>query len=240
MAARDDAPADAVRHGDRWYAGARPEATYAPWLADAGFLATEALVAGSTLVDRYRLYELWQLVEQVAKLPSGAFLELGVWRGGTGTLMARRARLLGLDERVWLCDTFEGVVKTGAADPSYAGGEHADADQRDVRRLIAELGLDGVEILAGVFPEETAEQIADASFRLCHFDLDVYASTRDAFAWVWPRLVAGGIAVFDDYGFESCAGVTRFVDEQRALPGRTVVHNLNGHAVIVKHEGVAA
>jgi O-methyltransferase len=231
------AQAAAVRYGEHWYSQSHPLATYAPWLGDPGFLAVEALVAGSTLVDRYRLYELWQLVEQVAKLGAGEFLELGVWRGGSGALVAKRARMLGVDAPVWLCDTFQGVVKTSEADPSYDGGEHADADETDVRRLVKDMGLDGVEILRGIFPDATGVRIADRTFRFCHFDLDVYDSTRDAFAWVWPRLVPGGIAVFDDYGFESCAGVTRFVDEQRSQPGRTVLHNLNGHAVMIKAGG---
>ena len=227
----DDAP---VRHGEHWYARSRPQATYAPWLGDEDFLAVEQAIAGSTLVDRYRLYELWQLVAEVAQLPAGDLLELGVWRGGTGALLARRARMLGVAAPVWLCDTFAGVVKTGALDPSYHGGEHADTDVEHVHRLLEGLALEDVQTLVGIFPEDTGERIEQRTFRLCHFDLDVYDSTRDAFEWVWPRLVAGGIAVFDDYGFESCAGVTRFVDEQRARPDRSVVHNLNGHAVMIK------
>jgi O-methyltransferase len=223
-----------VRHGDHWYCSAQPEATLAPWLGDEDFLHCEDVVRCHTLVDRYRLYELWQLVAQVAKLPSGDLLEMGVWRGGTGALIAARARQLGLDDPVWLCDTFAGVVKTSGADPSYAGGEHSDADPSQVRDLITGIGLSGIDILEGVFPEDTGDRIADREFRLCHFDMDVYDSTSDAFAWVWPRLVAGGVCVFDDYGFESCAGVTRFVDEQRELAGRTIVHNLNGHAILIK------
>src|SRR5262249_30468552 len=136
---------------------------------------------------------------------------------------------------IFLCDTFAGVVKTGANDPGYHGGEHADTSSADVEALLERLGLAGVTILTGIFPEDTGAAIEDHRFRLCHFDLDAYESTRDAFDWVWPRLVPSGIAVFDDYGFAATGGVARFVDEQRRVPGRTVVHNLNGHAVIVKH-----
>ena len=48
------------------------------------------------------------------------------------------------------------------------------------------------------------------------------------------RLVLGGIVVYDDYGFQGCEGITRFVEEQRGLPDRLLLHNLNGHAIIVK------
>ena len=53
-------------------------------------------------------------------------------------------------------------------------------------------------------------------------------------SWVWPRLVPGGIVVFDDFGFYSCVGITRFVNEERSKPDRIVIHNLNGHGIVIK------
>jgi len=64
--------------------------------------------------------------------------------------------------------------------------------------------------------------------------VDVYQSAKDVFDWAWPRLARGGIVVFDDYGFRSCEGATRLVEEQRGHPDRVTLHNLNGHAVVVK------
>ncbi len=52
--------------------------------------------------------------------------------------------------------------------------------------------------------------------------------------WVWPRLSSQGVVVFDDYGFPACPGITRFVDEQRLRDDRLVLHNLNGHGLLVK------
>ncbi len=190
------------------------------------------------LVDLYRCWELWSLVAQSVKT-AGAILEVGVWRGGTGSLLAKKAKLCGISEPVYLCDTFEGVVKAGANDPGYTGGEHSDTSRDLVQSLIRDrLGLDNARILQGIFPDDTAHLIpADTAFRLCHIDVDVYQSAKEVFGWVWPRMSAGGIVVFDDYGFFGCEGVARFVDgEQRSEPGRVVLHNLNGHAIIVKTE----
>jgi O-methyltransferase len=223
--------------GDAPHSTISPHATYSPWLADPEFLANDRAVRQFTLVDAYRRYELWQLVGEAAKLPEGDLLEVGVWRGGTGALIAQRARLSGLRDRVFLCDTFAGVVKSGVNDPWYSDGEHADADVEYARSLLHRLGLEDVEILVGVFPDEVAERLAERRFRFCHLDVDVYESTRDAFEWLWGRLVPGGLVVFDDYGFATCDGVRRFVEEERANEGRVVVHNLNGHAVVVKTSG---
>jgi O-methyltransferase len=45
----------------------------------------------------------------------------------------------------------------------------------------------------------------------------------------------GGVVVFDDYGFWGCEGVTQAVHEIRAgLEHALLVHNLNGHAVLVR------
>jgi hypothetical protein len=70
------------------YALVTPCATYNPWNLDGSFQQLYALVQGYTLVDKYRCYELWKLIEQSAKLKNGSIIEIGVWRGGTGALIA--------------------------------------------------------------------------------------------------------------------------------------------------------
>ena len=222
---------DAVRSGA--HALPYPLATYAPWQTDAEFAAAWERVRGNTLVDEQRCWELWTLLGELREVP-GALLEVGVWRGGTGALMAMRARALGIADPIYLSDTWEGVVKAGSADPSYRGGEHSDASERVVRALLESLRLEGVLLLKGIFPDDSASAIEAEAFRLCHVDVDVYESARATFDWVWARLSAGGVVVFDDYGWPATVGVARFVDEQRMRPDRLVVHNLNGHGLIVK------
>jgi O-methyltransferase len=222
---------EAVRSGA--HAMAYPVSTYAPWQADPGFQAVYGQVKGNTLVDIWRCYELWSLLGELSEIP-GAVLEVGVWRGGSGALMAAQMASLGLADPVYLCDTWEGVVKTGPDDIYYRDGKHDDTSKAIVEALVARMGLGNVELLQGIFPEDTAAQVTAGTFRLVHVDVDVYRSAKDVFDWAWPRLSSGGIAVFDDYGFPACPGVTRFVDEQRRLSDRLVLHNLNGHGIVVK------
>jgi O-methyltransferase len=210
------------------------QGAYAPWRADAAFGNAFEEVRANTLVDEYRCWELWSLVGQTCELADGDILEVGVWRGGTGCLMARRSTIDGGTGKVFLCDTFEGVVKAGVEDASYVGGEHADTTSDEVQALARRMKLANVEVLKGMFPDDTAHEIADRRLRLCHIDVDVYESAKQVFAWAWPRLVAGGIVVFDDYGFYSCPGVTRFVNEMIGQPDRLVIYNNNGHAILVK------
>jgi O-methyltransferase len=173
------------------------------------------------------------LVEE-SKKSQGAFLEVGTWRGGSGAIIASHAQQLGLTEKVYLCDTFKGVVKTGEKDSSYYGGEHADTSYSTVSALMKKLNLKNVEILEGVFPDETGVHIEDEVFRFCHIDVDVYLSAKEIIEWVWPRLSNGGIVVFDDYGFKTCDGITRFVNEESKSLDRRFVYNLNGHSIWIK------
>ena len=211
-----------------------PYASYAPWTNDVDFLATYARVSEHTLVDIYRLYELWQLARQLDEV-EGDFLEVGVWQGGSGCLLGLASRREG--RRIFLADTFAGVVKVGVQDTRYRGGEHADTAVEQVTELLRTNGLEQVQVLVGMFPEHNAEQVGD-KLSLLHIDVDVYESARDILQWALPRLVRGSVVVFDDYGFHGCEGVTRMVNE--FVAGNfdfRFLHNLNGHAVLVRVGG---
>ncbi len=215
------------------YEKIKPFSNYAPWIIDDEFVKTYEAIRESTLVDLYRCYELWSLVEQSAKL-EGALLEVGVWRGGTGALMASAARLHNIQEPIYLCDTFYGVVKASCFDPLYRGGEHNDTSQEMVESLLQKLQLTNAQILTGIFPDETHTQINHSKFRLCHIDVDVYESAKDILDWLWDKLVIGGMVVFDDYGFESCGGITTLVNDFKHFKNVNFIHNLNGHGILIK------
>jgi O-methyltransferase len=210
-----------------------PGATYSPWIADSHFQDLWAKIKDYTLVDQYRCYELWQLLNQKAKLP-GDVLEVGVWRGGTAALICSNLAMSGEPGMVYLADTFHGVVKAGENDNFYRNGEHADASAASVEALLKSLGLQNYQILQGIFPDETTTLLQDRCFAFCHIDVDVYQSAKDVTEWVWPRLTTGGAIVFDDYGFYQCGGVARYVDELRMQGDCLVIHNLNGHALCIK------
>lgn len=215
------------------YAQVNPNATLAPWLADESFMNAYKYAQSNTLVDIYRMYELWSLVAETAKV-GGDIVEIGVWRGGTGCMMAHREKLLGGVGMTYLCDTFQGVVKAGVGDSGYRGGEHRDTSIGVVEQLGRQLGVGETAILVGIFPEETGAQLRSERIRLLHIDVDVYQSALDCVDFLWDRLPSGAVIVFDDYGFVGCEGVTRCVDELRQRSSLIYLHNLNGHAVLVK------
>lgn len=210
-----------------------PVATYAPWVQDKAFQKVYSIIKSSTLLDVYRCYELWQLVAEAQKV-KGAFIEIGVLRGGSGALIASRMRGLGLKRTLYLCDTFDGIVKAGTRDTTFKNGDLVHDSVVSVKRLMHTVHVSNTVILKGIFPDQTQHRLKDRTFSFCHIDVDVYQSAKDIVAWVWPKLSVGGMLVFDDYGFHACSGITEYVNELRSKNDRVIIHNLNGHAIVIK------
>ena len=203
--------------------------SYSPWLSDKEFLSAHELIKDYTMVRVERCYELWDLGKQSINI-DGAILEVGVWRGGTGCLLAMSAP----EKSVYLADTFEGVVKPGEKDTCYLGGEHADTSAQIASGLLASARADNVRLLKGIFPDETGDEI-QGPISLLHIDVDTYQSAKDIVEWALPRLPVGSKIIFDDYGFYECAGITRLVNESRKLLHNfDFFYNLNGHGIFVR------
>ncbi len=153
---------------------------------------------------------------ELARLPGRDPRGRGLARRHRGASWRRAAASLGIEERVYLCDTWKGVVKTGEIDTYYRDGKHDDASRSERRGASrATSAFATLSCWRGSFRTRPATGSPSNTFRLCHCDVDVYQSAQDVLDWVWPRLVAGRAVVFDDYGFPACPGVTKLVDEQR-------------------------
>jgi O-methyltransferase len=206
---------------------------YAPWANDREFFSVYSKARHHTLVAVERCYELWELIHNLRSF-RGAVIEVGVWRGGTGAILASALARTRPTETIYLCDTFRGVPKAGCNDSLYRGGEHADTSVDHVSALLKSLPVSNAVLVEGVFPDRTGPQIPPGPISLCHIDVDVYESARDIVAWVEDRMPPGAILVFDDYGFSSCVGVTRIVNEIKKTGRWFAIYNLNGHAVLIK------
>jgi O-methyltransferase len=208
-----------------------PFASYSPWEGDTLFMELYAQIKDNTLVDIYRCYELWSLVQSLKEM-EGDILEVGVWRGGTGAILCK-ALEKNTKTNVYLADTFTGVVKATENDTVYRGGEHSDTSDKIVSDLLAKVNATNYTILKGIFPDDFRSTIKISKLKLCHIDVDTYLSAKEIFDYAWPLLEVGGVVVFDDYGFWTCEGVTNYFNDLQLSNGRKI-HNLNGHGLIIK------
>jgi len=58
---------------------------------------------------------------------------------------------------------------------------------------------DKISIIKGKFEDTLFQKLSDQKFSFVLFDADLYNSTKFALDFVFPRLVNGGIMVFQDY-----------------------------------------
>jgi O-methyltransferase len=204
---------------------------YRPYKAE-DFRSLYAEIAPYTLVSPDRVHILYSCARQALALP-GDFIECGVYRGGTAMLLQRVLELSGAPggKKLLLFDTFEGMPENDARGDSYRPGEMSDTTYADVCSRLDRGG--NALIFKGLIPA-TFDGLGDRRFAFAHIDVDIYRSIKDCCEFIYPRLNAGGWMVFDDYGFPSCAGGRRAIEEFFADKPEVPVVLPTGQALIAK------
>lgn len=132
--------------------------------------------------------------------PPGAFVEVGVYRGGSAWHLAKLAAEQG--RLCVLCDTFEGIPLQGPRD-KHKVGDFADTSLEAVRAAIPFPAV----FVPGVFPWSMRSWETQDGIAFVHLDCDQEETHRLALAWAWPRLVEGGVVWCDDAHFLPAAGL---------------------------------
>lgn len=202
--------------------------------------ARQAVVAKArTGMDLFKLSQLWLLATEAGKAGEGAAIEVGCGRGGSGYVVAAARRHAGAAGKTYLCDTFEGIVKS-------VDGEHQDGamdvgeTRLGVEKFFRANGFgQEVIVIQGVFPEERQPIQESERFNFAHLDVDTYRSMRDAFQWVWPRMIPGAICVIDDFGVHDCPFIQKFVLEEKGRSDAIWAFTGGDQALAIKQAGRA-
>lgn len=205
----------------------KPAAALAPELSPYD-VETIELAKPSTMTSPHRLQALVLAVRYIhrRKLP-GAFVECGVWRGGSMFAAARTLIDVGDRNRdLYLYDTFSGMPPPSELDKRATDGAPADALLNDPReeqtRAIASLAIVKNTMSQSAYPqdrvhfvqgkvEDTIPSVAPQTIALLRLDTDWYSSTLHELEHLYSRLVPGGVLIIDDYGWWE--GARRAVDE---------------------------
>lgn len=135
------------------------------------------------------------------QVPDGAFVELGVFRGGSAWVLHEVAHERNLT--VHLFDTFTGIPYQDKGDP-IAVGQFSNVNLDEIKANLPE-----AHFHIGLFPDTWPEDMGPISF--AHIDCDQYRGCKSAIELIWPLMVPGGIIAFDDYpGFD---GIRKAVDD---------------------------
>jgi O-methyltransferase len=160
----------------------------------------------------------------VARGIEGAFVECGVWRGGSVLAMIATLQALGAPPRdIWLYDTFEGMTEPTEADVSELDpppletwraaqargerpwGELFGADvygEEQVRDTLLATGYPAqrLHFVRGPVEETLPAHRPGGELALLRLDTDWYESTRHELVHLYPALAHGGLLIIDDYG----------------------------------------
>jgi macrocin-O-methyltransferase TylF-like protien len=186
-----------------------------------------------------RSFERKFVVHQLALATGGIegdMVECGVYNGATAFFMAQAARRLGVERPLHLFDSFEGLSNPGDCDGVFWHAGALAVSESAARDNLA--WYDEARIYRGWIPQRFRE-VADRCFSFVHIDVDLYQPTLDSVAFFYPRTTPGGIIVCDDYGFVTCPGATRAMDEYMADKPEHVVHLPTGQGVVMRGSGDA-
>ena len=156
-----------------------------------------------------RRWMVAELTRLSAAVP-GDTAECGVFRGAGSYLIGSAAAQQGRDRTHHVFDSFEGLSEPSDVDGGYWRKGNLACSLEVVQANLRP--LQNIRWHKGWIPE-TFNDVSHASFAFVHIDVDLYEPTRDSIAFFYDRMSVGGIIICDDYGFTTCPGATKAVDD---------------------------
>ena len=157
-----------------------------------------------------RRWTLYQLTRLVAAVP-GDTAECGAFAGAGSYLICRSVEEHPAGPRThFVFDSFEGLSTPSAADGSHWTEGDLACALETVQTNLRSCG--NISWHKGWIPDRFKD-VEQRRFSFVHIDVDIYGPTRDSLQFFYPRMNQGGIIVCDDYGFTTCPGATKAVDE---------------------------
>lgn len=151
-----------------------------------------------------RLGNLLAYSHFVHELP-GAMAEFGVCTGGSLELLAR----LHPTKKIYGIDGFEGLPKPGKEDTHQEGEFALSEYEFGHLKNWFNYNHPNVEILKGYSPDVFKLLPEEVQFSFVHTDVDLYQSVKDGLDYFFPRMVEGGMMLFDDFGYNTTPGATK-------------------------------
>jgi O-methyltransferase len=205
---------------------------FSPWKGYGPFARYYGLAAPHAQVTADRCWVLYSLALQCQRL-EGDLWECGVYKGGTARMLAQILADSQKSEsaKLHLFDTFGGMPETDKTRDTHKAGDFSDTSLESVQ---AHVGQDNLVVYhPGMIPG-TFTGMEKCRISFAHVDVDIYQSVKECCEFILPRLLVGGVMVFDDYGFPTCPGARQAVDEFFRFTPFTPLVLPTGQALVFK------
>ena len=189
------------------------------------FAAIWNKISEYTMVSPERAYATYQACHYVStNRIEGDFVECGVYRGGMGILAALTFAKFQQPRRIWLFDTYSGMVEPTDIDEDRTGLPAAQALAEDPTMCLATLDEVKRNIRLSGFSEDqfrfvqgdVSQTLNDRNnipnaISVLRLDTDWYESTKIELETLYPVVNKFGIVLVDDYGH--WVGARKAVDD---------------------------
>ena len=199
------------------------------WKEDTFFAEILNNVKTRTLLTSSRLYSLYQLLQNSP--PEGDVAELGVYNGGSARLLAKTLEKYHSGKNLFLFDTFEGLPFHDDKLDMHKSGDLQSNKFEEVKEYLND--CKNAIFYKGLFAD-TLQIVKNNIFSFVHIDADLYSSITECVEFFYPRLIKGGIIIFDDYGFVSCPGAKKAVDNLFIDKPEVPIYLPTGQCLVIK------
>jgi hypothetical protein len=174
------------------------------------------------LLARFLYFErLYKTIQNI----DGDIVECGIGKGRTFFMLCCLAEMDGKRRNVWGFDSFEGFPRPSSSDNSprqIQKGEYSILTENGMRQILRKGGLgkafinERVKLVKGFF-NQSLPKFQGQKVAFLHLDVDLYQSYKETLEFFWPKVVSGGIVLFDEYkqpGMgDAFPGAARAIDE---------------------------
>lgn len=215
-------------------------------LADRKFVEIYNKTKAFSMVDVERAFALYNAVRYIIQNNiAGDLVECGVWRGGSCMLMAYTLKDAGdTSRKIWLYDTFAGMVKPGIHDGDTELLEWEKRKISDDKNDWCLAGIDEVKenLKKTGYPfenintvigkvEQTIPGTIPGKIALLRLDTDWYDSTKHELEHLYPLMEPRGVLIIDDYG--TWQGARKATDEYFKGKGSVFLNRVDATARLV-------
>ncbi len=200
------------------------------WKKDKDFVELQKDVHKRTSLNAVKLYTLYQFTKSVINI-EGDIAELGVYRGGSAKVLAKVIEKLNPTKNLLLFDTFEGFPSPDEKQDLFKKRDLSDTSYDEVKKYLS--NFKNVTIYKGLF-SDTFPNVTSEKFAFVHIDADLYSSVYECCEYFYPKMVQGGIMLFDDYGFLCAPGAKNAIDEFFLDKAESPVWLSTGQAIVTK------
>ena len=173
-------------------------------------LAEQLILERYSMVEKSLFTSIYHEKDKVNIL-EGDIVECGVYKGGMSLFLTK----LFPDKKVWLVDSFElgfqdineGLYKTDKIDDPHKKGYPIRDGQvgislEEVQTFFNEFGKGSnpnVNYIKGYVKDTlNPENCPIDKISLLRIDVDAYSATREVLEFLYPKVVKGGMIIFDD------------------------------------------